>query len=391
MSQPHPQPTATTAAGRVPFLPLLGGLGLLYLPACWQGYGTDNDIYLVLRVGQAWWQGQGYAPSRNQGFPAFEGALGGLSLLGGPVLCNLVTLGMGLLALWALGKLAQRMGLRHIVWGLLLVGLHPLYMRAANSSVDYLWALACYLLALERLSAHRHAPLRGAGLATALLAGLLLGTGVGLRNGTAVLALAALALGPWLGWARLLVAVGLGGLVGMAWYWPPFAAAGHSLAFLEVHNVPAWSAMQRLVRFLYRNVYFWGLAATAVLGVGKLLFARRFLQVPAPWLAWLAAVALGAEALFAWLPFEPEYLLPILPLAGPVVAHAWPHRWTMALLAAIVSYHFVSLNLIEPDRPNAATSGRVRPQFGPGITLQDWHQRQQRDSLWHHKEPQIFE
>jgi hypothetical protein len=344
----------------------------LYAPLLFFGYGSDNDTYLVLDSGRGLLRDHAYTPSRNPGYFLYELTTGVLSRLGGSVLCNAATLAMAVASLLCFLKICRRLDVpRPHLLGLLMV-VHPVFWVNGTCTMEYVWALALLLagtlLVIERSYG---------------VAAVLLGLAIAVRSTSFIAA------GLVLGYALLVrrpdrgrvllagvVAVALGGL----FYLPPFRQAGYSPAFLKpmTGGSEFWTFKLRLARFVYKNLYFWGLIGALALPVLLLLGGRRLLD-PArrPVVLACAGIVAAYEALFLKFPIEMGYLLPVLPAVLILLGIALAHRPRMIALFGLIllSYAAVNLNVARPDHPDRATGGSVGLWVEPGYVLQDARKR----------------
>lgn len=355
--------------------PLAAALALvLYLPGVFLGYGADLDSYGVVETGRAWIATGTYEPSRHPGYLVHEVATAVLDRLGGSVLANLGTVAMALVAVACFGGLARHYRLRF--GGLLTVGLvlQPVFWAAASCTIDYVWALALILGGVRLLTLRRFA-----------LGGVVLGLAIGTRL-TSAIAVAVLLIAFLVterdARPRVLVGAVLAGLLGAVAYVPAWLASGRTFAFLapSLGGPEHWTAALRAGRFLYKNLYFWGLPAAAVLAVFAVSAARAARHRPPETsarpliLLSLAAIALY-EILFLVYPIEIEYLLPILPFVLFLLGALGSRRIVAALVIAVASYAVVSINIARPDRPDYATGAKTGVWIERGYLWNDWAQR----------------
>jgi len=173
------------------------------------------------------------------------------------------------------------------------------------------------------------------------------------------------------------IAVVIGGL----FYLPPFRQAGFSLAFLKpmTGGSELWTLKLRLARFVYKNLYFWGLLGSLALPVLLLLGWRRLLDPGRRRVVLACAGVVAAyEALFLKYPIEIAYLLPTLPAVLILLGIGLAHRPVVigAFGVLLLSYAALNHNIARPDQHDRATGGAVGLWVEPGYVLQDARKRQ---------------
>src|SRR5688572_11872431 len=141
----------------------------------------------------------------------------------------------------------------------------------ATSTMDYVWALTLLLAGLL-LTLRRHY----------LAAGVVLGLAVALRSTSFIAAglILTFALAGRRGDRGRVAAAGLLAVVlSAAFYYPSFRHAGYTLAFLKpmIGGDELWTPALRLGRFVYKNLYLWGLPASMILPV-LFVLGRRALS-----------------------------------------------------------------------------------------------------------------
>jgi hypothetical protein len=340
----------------------------LYAPLLFFGYGSDNDTYLVLDSGRGLVRDHAYTPSRNPGYFLYELTTGVLARVGGSVLCNAATLAMAVVSLLCFLRICRRLEVpRPHLLGLLLV-VHPVLWVNGTCTMEYVWALALLLAGTLMVIKRSYG-----------VAAVLLGLAIAVRSTSfiatgLVLGYALLARRPDRGRVVLagVVAVVLGGL----FYLPPFRHAGWSLAFLRpmTGGSEFWTPKLWLARFVYKNLYFWGLLGSLALVVLLLSGGPRLLD-PARRPVVLACLGVVAayEALFLRYPIEMGYLLPMLPavliLMGIGLAHRPAALGVFGLM--LLSYAAVNINIARPDQHDRATGGSVGLWVEPGYVVQD--------------------
>ncbi|MCU1351117.1 MAG: hypothetical protein JWM05_326 [Acidimicrobiales bacterium] len=366
-------PTARAAA-------LLGGLAAVAaLPLLLLGPGNDLDVGNVFRSGRSIARHLSYTPSRPPGALAHETAVGILDLLGGPVLTNLSSLLMAIVAGVALFQLLRREGVGPV--GLVAAAvmvLNPWFVIAATSTADYVWGLALVLLAAHALR-DRHPAL--AGVLGALAIACRLGSGLLL----VAMLLAELGEGPE---ARrrvrttALVTAGASVLV----FVPSFLSAGMSLKFAQ-NDFSSASPLVLAGRTLVKDLLLLGPLGSliAVAAVPAVVAAVRGWRTS--WLVRFAVPGLVlSQLLFLRFPWKEAHLLPCL-LCGAILlgvavdqrvretGGGWARRALPFLLPALVVsqllYAVVRIDVIAPNHPGDATGGKPALGVGAGPVLVD--------------------
>lgn len=361
----RPAPRATSLLARPVLLALL--LGACYAPFTLLGYGTDIDVANVLRAGESALRGD-YGMSRPPGAVPHEVGSAVLDRLGGSVLVNLSSLGFAVLALASLGRLLAQEGVTRPGWAQLVLGCNPWFWIAATSLADFTWALGLVLAGAVQAREGRRA-----------LAGLLFGMAIGTRASSVLL------VGAWLlaersgnrehraSWPDVLRTATVAAAVGIAWFIPPWLAAGRALTFLD--NEQGFAGLWiHAARWGVKNLAVAGVVGTVVLLVGLpvllgALRAWRSSQV----VRFAAVGAVLVQLLFFWLPWKPSHLLPVVACVALLAARsaAATTGWLAALVGSQVLLSLVSVTLAAPDAPDAATGGRVDVAVVAGVLVND--------------------
>ena len=345
---------------------------LLYLPFVGLGYGTDIDITNVLRSGASIFRGE-YRYSRPPGAFAHELVTGVLDRLGGSVLVNLGSVAAAVVTLVAVGRVVElRHGPRAGRIAVLVVACHPWFWMAATSLGDYAYALACVVVGIDAAQRDRRV---AAGLAFALA--------IGFRSGSALL-VAAYLLAEATGrdtpehppksrrWRDLALTGAIAGVVGIAFFIPPWLSAGRTAQFLQ-NQFQRGDFVVMLARWGVKNLAFFGLVLLAVVLVRSPVLLeplRRFSDLVLVRFAVFAAIV--TEALFLRFPWKPVHLLPMaVCLALIVAASAASNRLVAAIVASQILLAVVSVSVAEPDVADAATTGRFAPGITRGVVVND--------------------
>jgi hypothetical protein len=345
---------------------LLGCAGCLYLPLIFAGPGSDPDSLRELRSGATLlWQHR-YVLSRPPGYFPYEAFCGILYALGGSITTNLATMAMSLVLLDSFLRICEHFEIPHRYLLAATMAIHPVYWANSTSTIDFIWALGCFFVGFRMLLKYRY-----------LAAAAMLGLAVGIRLSSALLA------GPLLIGAlverprdaNLWTAAILAAAIGAALYLPEFVASENSLGFLTYY-LGAWTLTDHLGRFIYKNVYFWGLPATIFLLAiaptlmhGLVRCDRKYSRI----IVLSLSIVILFEALFLKIPVQRAYLLPILPFVLILLGIALRDRRRMllAMTILILSYNFLNLNLARPDVPDNARHAIVGLFIEPGYLLND--------------------
>ena len=339
---------------------------LAYLPFTFLGYGSDNDSYGVIFVtAKAFYTRGVYVPSRYPGYPVHETATAALNYCGGSFLSNFGTLLISLFGLFCFYRICEFYQIRNRLLILAAVAVHPLYLVNSTSTIDYVWAVGLFLSGfyLYRVKDRYFA------------AAVLFGLSFGCRLSSFLLVFTFFLTEVIFhfkafvtDWRRVGAAV-LTNIVAVACYFGCFVFAGYNLSFLTYY-IGDWTYFQYLVRFIYKNVYFWGLPAfllLAALVLLTLIRARKRGEFGQNWWAnreiyfFSTVTVILVELLFLKVPLEEGYLLPALPFGLLLINLLFGQNvktWT-AFLILLATFNLVNFNLLKADEENNAKSARI--------------------------------
>jgi len=338
----------------------------LYLPLIFAGPGSNPDALRELHSGTTLlWQHR-YVLSRPPGYFPYEAWCGVLDAIGGTTANNFATMAMSLALLDSFLWVCAHFAVPHRYLLTATMAIHPIYWASSTSSIDFIWALGCALIGFRLWLGDRY-----------VSAALMLGLSVGIRLSSVLL------VGPFLGWEfvgrpsdrKLWLTAALATAIGATLYLPEFIASGNSFSFLTYY-LGSWSVSGQLGRFIYKNVYFWGLPATIFLvAIVPMLLrglsgcARKSSRIK----VLSTAIVVSFEALFLKIPVQRAYLLPMLPFALILLGLALQYRRRILLTTTILifSFNFVNLNLAHPDIPDNATRANLGLFLEPGYLLTD--------------------
>jgi hypothetical protein len=357
-------PSSAADSDRVRWV-LLGCVACLYAPLIFAGPGSDPDSMRELRSGLTLLWHHRYVMSRPPGYFPYEALCGLLYQLGGSVADNLATIAMSIALLDSFLRVCEHFEVpnRHLL--AVTMAIHPVYWAASTSTIDFIWALGGFFVGFRLLLKRRY-----------FGAPAMLGLAVGIRLSSVLLA------GPLLVWelierprdAKVWLAAALATAIGAALYLPEFIASGSSLRFLTYY-IGAWTFAGHLGRFIYKNVYFWGLPATLLLiAVPPMMrVSAECARLSVRLLVLSLSIVVLFEALFLKIPVQRAYLLPMLPFVLILLGFALRERVRMmlAITIAVGSYNFINLNLARADVPDHAIRARLGFFVERGYLLND--------------------
>ncbi len=374
------------------FVLTTGVCGACLAAALWlifQGYGADNDIFLMLASWQTALLEGRYAASRFQGSPVAELLLGWSAGLAGSLGSNIISLLAALGGLIAFGRILISSGVS-AAWTMMAVAIvasNPHWLLAATTSMDYSLGLGLMLIALA-LSRER----------LWIWAALAFALATGCRTSIAAIALGVM-LGGWYCAARadrhriveaLVVFLAITALL----YVPVWISAKLTFDFIGLATPDGQGLIGLIARFGYKGLELYGLPATLLLIVVIGAALKKFRPAAQdPRTRPLLAVSLGIIALhlvlFLRAPIEVAYLLPILPAIAAALVVIKPPLPLLALLIALQAVHAVAqIDLLDIDRqyegdpcaPVLATDARLAPSIADGVILDDLERR---DPAWY--------
>lgn len=199
----------------------------------------------------------------------------------------------------------------------------------------------------------------------------------------------------------------------IALYLPVFVASGMSFSFLGLADDATGGTLGDIARFIYKNIYLWGLPTFIVLA---LFFAQEWrfywnqlsklpFRQPAPSRSIFHAVIwilIYNQLLFAKLPHQYQYLIPVLFCVTFLITQFPPLRTQVLCLSLItvlqLMHGVVNFDVLETyQNPGTNTTihsdgAVVKPGIRAGILLRDYHwrstyQRRLTDDFnqrWHH-------
>lgn len=307
------------------------------LPFLDAGYGSDPDSW---RVAETAWQlahGGAYQASRLPGNPVHE-YLTSVLINGGWIATNLATAVASAIAVFLFCLILNNRDTKRTLLLGIAFAIVPVVYISSVSTIDYIWALLFLLGSLYAL-------MRSQGI----IAGVLLGLAIGCRITSAVFLIPSvlLMLQNRQSVAQVLRFAAVTIIVSVAVYLPLLETYG--LGFLGYYHV----SMPSLGVIWNRGIVkVWGGLGFAVLLAAFLFYTvqalrKRVGRRPSDWskLHRYSVVAIALMLLlFVWSPYEPGYLLPIVPFVLILAERSFSTRAIMMLTVALFLSVFVSGN-----------------------------------------------
>lgn len=361
---------------------LLFAAFLVYLPLTFLNYGSDGDSWgVVYQTAKGFYETGFYRPSRYPGYPVHEIATTVLNYFGGSLASNLGTVFVSLLAVFCFYRICEFYKISNRLTVCACVAFHPIFVVNAASTIDYLWAVGLFLAGFYLYRVRNRF----------LFASLFFGLSVGCRLSSVLLVSAffltelAFHFREFFTDKKRLAAAFSSGVIGALLYVPVFIFAGGNLSFLT-YFIGDWTIYEYAVRFVYKNIYFWGLPASLFIlfFIARAIFSTEIRRALLQNLAankeiyFFSAVACALlEILFLKVPLELGYLLPALPFALLFLDLLFERKktaWTIFLIT-LVSYNAVNFNLLKVDRPDNARAGEIGVFVEKGYLWNDVEKR----------------
>ena len=343
------------------------------------GYGNNFGAYQMLNSWDLFRLTGQYVPSSGQGSPVAELLIGITSMFGGHLLSNALTLGAGLGSIYLMRHFLQEaLPKERILSSLAFFIANPFFLIAASSSVNYVYALFFFLLALTLHEAQKFR-----------LGALMMLLAVGCRFEYIIFALIfyighrVVFRGPYAARAGDCVIQLLATSVLL--FMPSFAYHGYNLGFFGIYLPESLDIVAHSIQFLRRFVALIGWPSLILL-VSWLIWASqtstkalaKHSRLLTCWrqLAWSI---IGANVLlFLFAPKAPEMLIPCV-FALPIAVSSLPRLKRLPVMAVLaflqMLYWGVSIDLmrVHYEGRERLTPVAVSPtlKLGAGVLLQD--------------------
>jgi hypothetical protein len=342
------------------FLWLIPVIALSYF-----GYGSDEDAWIVGQEALQCWNTGHYTVSRSTGFPLHELLMAPLSAWGAWYACNAFSILSGLILLFFTWKQSSLGIFRQTTWVIITLAFLPQVLVNASSTLDYIPSLACWAAMYYFFLKKKY-----------YYAALCVGLACGFRpsNGAFILPVCWW-IGKERGWKEASKIFVLALLTGMLAYSPVLIHYGILDPTREV-SIP-WQ--QNILIGAYQMLILLGIAPSLYLAF---LFLKKRNEL---WQGiknngyWqFHLLHMGIWLLFFWgiTSSESEYLFPIIPSMIYLCDRWLENRWFKITCVVLLSYNFISLELLGGESGNR----KIALSIQPGFTWRDWQDR--RFKLW---------
>ncbi|OGX15719.1 MAG: hypothetical protein A2166_03045 [Omnitrophica WOR_2 bacterium RBG_13_41_10] len=341
---------------------------LLYFPFIFLGPGSSECSWFLINTAKTLIQQHKYVPSRYPGNVVHELATTLLFIIGGSVLTNLGTLVMSLLTIYFFIKICEYHNIPHKYLLAIFMAINPVYYVASTFTMDNLWALGFLFIGYTMLIKKKY-------FITVIFWALAIGTRI-----SSILFIAVLLFAYFLTKEpdknKVLVSVSISAIIGASFYILPFLHASCTFGFFR-HFAGPWNWWGHFARFVYKNIYFWGLQTVLtfllllflIIKSLKRNYELRYKNV----IVTSILMILVFEIMYLEIPAHRLYLLPVLPFALMLLGIALKKYRSLIILLIIVqfSYNFININIAKPDVPNNATTFTIGLWFERGYLIND--------------------
>lgn len=346
------------------FILLIAAVVISRIPLLFGGFGADGDGWRVAKSALTLWNEGNYHVSRFPGFPVYEILQAPLVALGGSVGSNISSLIIFIISIIVFRKIILQWNIPNYDLLLVSYAFLPILWKNSALTMDYVWGLCgiticVYLLMNKRI----------------LLAGIVLGLAAGTRITQIIYILPFFFFfekgerKQWLTFASYAI------VTAIACYLPVILSANY---FFVVHDYLAdvrnYSTIKRIGFFFYRFLYSIGLlgwvSITFVLYSKRItiteLLRSKYLVVS------ISAVVTGT-IMFGILSDEREYLIPIFPFFLILLAYISSRKQFVVITIALISYGFVSVDLIE----HSVANPRLKLNIAKGFLVKEFSDRKE--------------
>ena len=349
----------------------------IFLPFLLQGnIGSDWDSYATLASGTILITEGNYIPSRPPGFPLYEAIVG---LLGSISLRILITAHFIIALIFTIfiNKKLEETSEKYILIFIFLTS--HVFLISSFSVIDYIIGTLCGFLFLHFLEKDRF-----------VYANVFIIMSCAIRLSNLIFLIAGII---YLfvkkeEFKKIIVVLSSLFLISL-FYYPSFQLAG-GICFLNLTNIDH-ELVPRLGRFFYKQLQFFGIIGTTIL-IYLTLKNFKNLKSNLPINYSLMFIFLSFQFSFLRLPTEKGHLLPALICLLFLLNNIKIKKSLLyvVLISSLLS-NFISIEFLQPDIPDHATSANLGIFIEKGYILQDYENRGVKGSNFeYHLENGIF-
>jgi hypothetical protein len=320
------------------FLFLVVTVVLSRIPLLFGGFGADGDAWRIAKTALALWNEGTYHVSRFPGFPVYEILQTPIIALGGSFASNSSSLILFLFSVVVFRKLICEWNIPHPDLLLISYTFLPILWKNSAVTMDYVWGMAGILASFRYVMQKK-----------VVVAGIILGLAAGTRISHIVFLL------PFFfvfkndekkQWLILSLSAVFTAIV---CYLPVIRSEDYlSLAKDFLNDAGGYSPVKRIGVIAYRIVFSIGVLGCVSIAAVLVMSRRRFPVIFHSTVTIAsAAVCVTGIILFAILPDEREYLIPIFPFFLILLSHIADRKQFTVITAALLSYGIFSIDVIE--------------------------------------------
>jgi uncharacterized membrane protein YciS (DUF1049 family) len=323
----------------------------IVIPLNFLSYGSDPDSGTLAETANKIWQNKEYFKSRTSGFPLYEISISPLVASGKWYLSNLLSVIFGLSILLALLKLTNRKEFNHPLLVILSIVFAPIFIKNSTCTMDYMGALAFLSWSYVVMRQGKY-----------FVAAILIGIASGFRpiSGLFVIPLMIYAWSYRENYSYIIKMGLLALLIGIIAYSPVLLKYG----FLGSAYIPTDLKSAILVGgYLFLN--FFGIIASLVIFPSIIYIFYTYRKKLSPFILFHFTNIAIWIIMFAYMPYESEYLLPMLLSIVLLLDKHLEYRIFLLSTLLILSYHLVRFDLM------AGSSGEryIKPAIKEGYLI----------------------
>ncbi len=334
------------------------------IPLLFGGFGADGDGWRVAKSALTLWNEGIYHVSRFPGFPVYEFLQSPIIALSGSIGSNISSLAVFIISIIVFRKIILHWNIPNPDLLLVTYAFLPILWKNSALTMDYVWGL-CGIVTCVHLLLNKRI----------LLAGIVLG----LVSGTRISHIAYILpfffffekgkRKQWMGFASTAI------LTTVACYIPVVLSDTYSSVVRDyLADVRNYSTIKRIGFFFYRFIYAIGLLGCV--SIAFVLFLRR-IKIPelfrSKHLLVSAATVVTGAIMFGILSDEREYLIPIFPFLLILLAYISTKKQFIVITVALISYGFVSIDLIE----HSIVNPRLKFNIANGYVVKEFFDRKE--------------